>query len=151
MFTTFYQWIATSTRHSYLRRFCILLCGKFPRTQICFGCYLFIKSLPFLLFCRSELPPLAVLQYLINVLKATKTKEGLLAKSYEFNMFLINNNIQLEAKGGCGSNLNRIIERPNREYHLKTRLGLGRHSLLPKECWCFHKNMLHSSSVTPSI
>ena len=98
---------------------------------------------PFSFLRRRKRPPLDVLQYLFNVLKARKRsvrrirvdEDGSLAHSYEFNLLLIKNDIQLETTGGYGSKLNKIIERPNREYHVKTRIALGIQHLLPKPYW----------------
>ena len=88
---------------------------------------------PFSFLCRSKRHPLDVLQCLFNMLNARKRsvrrirvdEDGALANSYEFNKLLINNNMQLETTGGYGSKLNKIIERPNREYHVKNRIALG--------------------------
>ena len=52
-------------------------------------------------------------------------EDGDLANSYEFNKLLINNNMHLQTTGGYGSKLNKIIERPNREHHVKTLITLG--------------------------
>ena len=38
---------------------------------------------------------------------------------------------------GYGSKLNKIIERPNREYHTKTRIGMGFNPSLPMPFWYF--------------
>ena len=57
-------------------------------------------------------------------------EDGALANSYEFNKLLIDKSIQLETTGGHGSKLNKIIERPNREHHFKTRIALGTQSKL---------------------
>ena len=59
-------------------------------------------------------------------------EDGSLAKSHEFNMPLLANNIQLETTGGNGSKLNRTIERLNKEHHLKTIIGLVMKSLFYK-------------------
>ena len=37
-------------------------------------------------------------------------EDGTLAKSYDFNKFLVGNEIQMETTAGCGSKLNNIID-----------------------------------------
>ena len=104
---------------------------------------------------RSKRPPLEILQYLFNVLNdITRTvrriradEDGSLSKSYDFNFLIVSNNIQLETTGGSASKLNHIIKRLNKEYHAKTRIGLGTQSTLPKKHYFLQGNMLHSSSV----
>ena len=65
---------------------------------------------PFSFLRRIKRPPLVVLQYSFNILKARKRtfmriradEDGALDKSYEFNMLLLANNIQLETIGRHG-------------------------------------------------
>ena len=105
---------------------------------------------PFSFLRRRKHPPLAVAQYLFNILKVKKLdvrrirvdEDGSLDRLYEFNMLLMNNNIQLETAGRHGSKLNRIVERPNRECHLKTRIDVGLQNLLPKPHWWFSRERL---------
>ena len=113
---------------------------------------------PLSFLCSSKRPPLAVLQNLFNVLKQKDwtirrirvDEHGSLARSYEFNMLLVKNDMQLETTEGCGSKLNTIVERSNRECHATTRIGIGLQSLLPKSHWCFaieHVVLIKSHSV----
>ena len=46
----------------------------------------------------------------------------------------------METTAGYASKLNKIIERPNRDHHVKTRIGLGLQSLLEDNCWCFARD-----------
>ena len=48
-------------------------------------------------------------------------EDSSLAKYYDSDVLLLANNIKLQKRGAHGSKLNRIIERPNREYHLKNK------------------------------
>ena len=98
---------------------------------------------PFSFLHRSKRPPLAVLQCLLNMLKAKdrtvrrnrSDEDGSLAKSYEFNMLLINNDIQLNTTGAHGSKLNNHWE-TKQGILFKKRIGLGLQSLFPKSYWC---------------
>ena len=81
-----------------------------------------------------------VLQYLFNILSARKRavmrirfdEYGALANTHEFKKLLIKNNMQLETTGRNGSKLNSIIERPSRDYHVKTRVSFGIQYVLHK-------------------
>lgn len=93
---------------------------------------------------RSRRPPLDVFQCFINIAKrdghqicrVRVDEDGALAKSYEFNKLLLSNNIQIETTAGYASKLNKIVERPNRDHHAKTRIALGLQSFLGTEFWC---------------
>ena len=60
-----------------------------------------------------------------------------LANSFEFNKLLLNNDMTLETTAGYASKLNKIIERPNRDSHVTTRIAMGLTKDLPKYMWCF--------------
>ena len=64
-------------------------------------------------------------------------EDGALASSYEFNKISLNNDATLETPAGHTSKLNKIIERPNRDSHVKTRITMGLTKNLPSDMWCF--------------
>ena len=45
----------------------------------------------------------------------------------------------MEAVDGHDSKLNKIIERPNREMHTKTRIDFGLRNIMDKMVWCFER------------
>lgn len=100
---------------------------------------------PFHFLRRGKRPPLDVFQYFITIAKQDgKTiyrvrvdEDGALARSFEFNKLLVENNIQMETTSGYASKLNKIIERPNRDHHIKTRIALGLQEFLRTTFWCF--------------
>ena len=48
----------------------------------------------------------------------------------------------METTARRASKLNHIIERPNLEHHIKTRIDLGLQPKLPKECWHFSRQCM---------
>ena len=68
-------------------------------------------------------------------------EEEALANSYEFNKLLLTNDVTLETTSEHVSKLNKIIERPNRDSHVKKRIAMGLTTDLPNTTWCFSRDM----------
>ena len=58
-----------------------------------------------------------------------------LANVYGFNELLVTNYVTIETTTGYASKLNKIIERPNRDFYLKIRITMGMMKALHIEVW----------------
>ena len=63
-------------------------------------------------------------------------KDGSLANIYKFNKLLLKNDLTLEIPAGHVSKLDKIIEWPHQDPHVKKRIAMGLTKDLPKEI-CF--------------
>ena len=68
-----------------------------------------------------------------------------LAKNCEFNKLLLKNDTTMEATARHAQKLNAIIERPNQDYHSKSRIAMGLTKVLPIDVWCFGQE--HASLI----
>ena len=103
---------------------------------------------PFHFLRRGKRPPLDGLQCFINIAKregkiicrSRADEDSALAQSFEFNKLLVENKTQIETAAGHASKLNKIVERPNRDHHVKTRIALGLQEFLDAKYWCFARD-----------